>query len=53
MSIFPHFTIKKQKICFFSGIRLIFISLINTKSGIFTRGEATRENTAFGVYSVK
>ena len=28
-------------------------SLMNTKSGIFTRGFATRENTAFGVHSVK
>ena len=32
---------------------LIFISLMNTKSSISTRGEATRENTAFGVHSVK
>ena len=37
----------------FSGVRLIFISLMNTKSGIFTRGFATHENTAFGVHSVK
>ena len=27
-----------------------FISLMNTKSGIFTRGFATRENTAFVVH---
>ena len=26
---------------------------MNTKSGIFTRGSAFRENTAFGVHSVK
>ena len=26
---------------------------MNTKSNIFTRGSATRENTAFGVHSVK
>ena len=26
---------------------------MNTKSGIFTRGLATRENTAFGVHSMK
>ena len=30
-----------------------FISLMNTKSGIFTRGFTTRENTAFGVHSMK
>ena len=30
-----------------------FISLMNTMSGIFTRGFATRENTAFVVHSVK
>ena len=30
-----------------------FISLMNIKSGIFTRGFATRKNSAFGVYSVK
>ena len=35
------------------GVKLIVISLMNTKSGIFTRGFATRENTAFGVHSVK
>ena len=38
----------------FSGVRLIFISHMNTKSGIFTRlAFATRENTAFGVHSMK
>ena len=36
-----------------SGVRLIFISLMNTKSGIFTRGFATRQNTAFDVHSMK
>ena len=37
----------------FVSVRSIFISLMNTKSNIFTRGSATRENTAFGVHSVK
>ena len=27
--------------------------LMNTKSGIFIRGYTTRENNAFGIYSVK
>ena len=43
---------RKEKLDFFSE-RSFFISLMNTKSGIFTRGFATRENTAFIVYSVK
>ena len=38
--------------CFFSE-RSKFISLTNTKSGIFNRVYATRETTAFGVHSVK
>ena len=46
-------SIKETENLIFSGVRLIFISLMNTKSGIFTRGFATRENTAFGVHSVK
>ena len=37
----------------FFNERSFFISLMNTKSGIFTRGFATRENTAFVVHSVK
>ena len=37
----------------FVSVRSIFISLMNTKSNIFTRGSATRENTNFGVHSVK
>ena len=36
-----------------SDVRLIFISLMNTKTGIFSRGFTTHENTAFGVYSMK
>ena len=38
---------KETENLIFSGVRLIFISLMNTKSGIFTRDFATRENTAF------
>ena len=34
-------------------IRSIFISLMDTKSGIFIRRFATRENNVFGVHSVK
>ena len=34
-------------------VRSFFISLMNTKIGIFTRGFANRENTAFVVHSVK
>ena len=30
-----------------------FVSLLNAKRGIFTRGFATREKTAFSVHSVK
>ena len=37
----------------FFSVRSIVISLMNTKSNIFTRGSATRENTTFGVHSVK
>ena len=37
---------RNRKFDFFSE-RSIFISLMNIKSGIFTRGFATRENTAF------
>ena len=33
--------------------RSFCISLMNTKSGIFTRGFSTRENTAFVVHPVK
>ena len=43
---------RNRKFDFFS-VRSIFISLMNTKSGIFTRGSATGENTTFGVHSVK
>ena len=43
---------RNRKFDFFS-VRSIFISLMNTKSNIFTRGSATRENTTFGVHSVK
>ena len=50
---FLYSSIKETENLIFSGVRLIFISLMNTKSGIFTRGFATRENTAFGVHSVK
>ena len=50
---FPYFSIKETENLIFSGVRLIFISLMNTKRGIFTLGFATRENTAFGVHSVK
>ena len=35
------------------GVKSNFISLINTKSGVFTRGFASRENTAFHVHSMK
>ena len=44
---------KETENLIFSGVRLIFISLMNTKGGIFTRGFATRKNTAFGVHSMK
>ena len=37
----------------FFSVRSFFIFLMNTKSGIFTRGFAIRENTAFVVHSVK
>ena len=37
----------------FFSVRSFFISLMDTKSGIFTRGFATHENTAFVVHSVK
>ena len=50
---FPYSSIKETENLIFSGVRLIFISLMNTKSGIFTCGFATRENTAFGVHKVK
>ena len=43
---------RNRKFDFFSE-RSFFISLMNTKSGIFTRGFASRENTAFVVHSVK
>ena len=43
---------RNRKFDFFS-VRSIFISLMNIKSNIFTRGSATRENTTFGVHSVK
>ena len=33
--------------------KINFFSLMNTKSNVFTRGSATRENTTFGVHSVK
>ena len=44
---------KETEHLIFSGVRLIFISLMNTESGIVTRGFATRENTAFGVHLMK
>ena len=50
---FLYSSIKETENLIFSGVRLILNSLMNTKSGIFTRGFATRENTAFGVHSVK
>ena len=43
---------RNRKFDFFS-VRPIFISVMNTKSGIFPSGSATRENTTFGVHSVK
>ena len=43
---------RNRKFDFFR-CKIDFISLMNTKSGIFTRGFATRENTAFGVHSMK
>ena len=49
---FPYSGIKETENLIFSGVRLIFISLMNTKNGICTRGFATRENTAFGFHSV-
>ena len=45
--------IKEIKNIDFFSVRSFLISLMNTKSGIFTRDFAIRENTAFGVYSVK
>ena len=42
----------KSNISFFI-VRSIFVSHMNTKSGISTRGSATRENIAFGVHSKK
>ena len=53
MLFFPLLSMKETENLIFSGVRLIFISLMCTKSGIFTRGFATRENTAFGVHSMK
>ena len=50
---FSHLSMKETEILIFSGVRLIFISLMNTKTGIFSRGFTTHENTAFGVYSMK
>ena len=38
---------------FFFSVRSNFISLMNTKTCIFTRTTATHENTAFGVHLVK
>ena len=43
---------RNRKFDFFS-VRSIFISLMNIKSNIFTRGSAFRENTTFSVHSVK
>ena len=44
---------KETENLIFSGVRLIFISIMNTKTGIFSRGfTCTHENTAFGVYSM-
>ena len=37
----------------FYTLKLIFISLIKTDSGISTPGFSTRENTAFVIHSVK
>ena len=44
---------KRNRKFYFFSVRSIFISFMNTKSYIFTRGSATRENTTFGVHSVK
>ena len=44
---------KETENLIFSGVRLSFISLMNTKTGIFSCCFATHENTAFGVYSMK
>ena len=52
MSFFSHFSIKETENLIFSGVRLIFISLMNTKSG-FSLVAMPHENTAFGVHSVK
>ena len=43
---------RNRKFDFFR-VRSIFISFMNTKSNIFTRGSATCENTTVGVHSVK
>ena len=44
---------KRNRKFYFFSVKSIFISLMNTKSGIFTCGSATHENTTFGVHSVK
>ena len=44
---------KEQNVRFIFSGRLNFISIMNTKSGIFTLGYATRENTAFGVEFIR
>ena len=43
---------RNRKLDFFS-VRSSGISPMNTKRGVFTHGFATRENTAFGVHSMK
>ena len=37
----------------FFSVKLNFISLMNIISGIYARGYTTRENTVYGVHSVK
>ena len=44
---------KKQNKNDFFRVRSTFISLMNTRHGIFARDYATREYTAFGAHSVK
>ena len=47
-----HFKKHKKK-HIVSRVRSNFVSLMNTKINILTRGQATRENTAFDVHSMK
>ena len=53
VNLFLHLRMKETENLIFPGVRLIFILLMNTKTGIFSRGFTTHENTAFGVYSMK